>query len=194
MKTLWVALAMGLMSPLVIAQTTIYKHVDDSGRVTYSNRPMKGATILDLQPISTIPGVAKPVPTADKSTEQRVSIKPPVAVVTARPLPTTVASVDRDAHYGREELRRKALEEEIAQEEDLLAQARKSLLQEQQNPVLIAAVRVAQEASNPTPVQQAEMRANIERASGRIRGLQSTVTEHENNIEALKKELGALKP
>ena len=39
-----------------------------------------------------------------------------------------------------------------------------------------------------------EMRANIDKASGRIRGLQATVAEHEKNIEALKKELGALKP
>ena len=36
--------------------------------------------------------------------------------------------------------------------------------------------------------------AAIDRASGRIRGLQSTAAEHEKNIEALKKELGALKP
>ena len=71
---------------------------------------------------------------------------------------------------------------------------RKSLLQEQQNPTLIAAVRVAQQATDPTPAQQAEMRAAIDRASGRIRGLQATVAEHEKNIEALKKELGALKP
>jgi outer membrane murein-binding lipoprotein Lpp len=39
-----------------------------------------------------------------------------------------------------------------------------------------------------------EFRANIEKASGRIRGLQATVAEHEKNVEALKKELGALKP
>ena len=38
------------------------------------------------------------------------------------------------------------------------------------------------------------MRAAIDRASGRIRGLQATVAEHEKNIEAIKKELGALKP
>jgi hypothetical protein len=194
MRTLWVGFALGLVSPLAVAQTTIYKHVDDSGRVTYSNRPMKGATVLDLQPISTIPGVSKPAPTMEKAAEQRLAAKPAVAVVTARTLPTTVASVDRQAPPGREESRRTAIEEELAQEEGLLAQARKSLLQEQQNPALIAAVRIAQAASDPTPVQQAEMRANIERASGRIRGLQSTVTEHENNIEALKKELGALKP
>ncbi len=69
-----------------------------------------------------------------------------------------------------------------------------SLLQEQQNPVLIAAVRVAQQATEPTASQLAEFRSNIDKASGRIRGLQATVAEHEKNIEALKKELGALKP
>ena len=39
-----------------------------------------------------------------------------------------------------------------------------------------------------------EFRKNIDKASSRIRGLQATVAEHEKNIEALKKELGALKP
>jgi peptidoglycan hydrolase CwlO-like protein len=51
-----------------------------------------------------------------------------------------------------------------------------------------------QTTAEPSPAQLAEMRSNIEKASGRIRGLQSTVAEHEKNIEALKKELGALKP
>ena len=65
---------------------------------------------------------------------------------------------------------------------------------EQQNPALINAVRAAQQAVDPTPTQMAEFRSNIDKASGRIRGLQSTVAEHEKNVEALKKELGALKP
>jgi outer membrane murein-binding lipoprotein Lpp len=38
------------------------------------------------------------------------------------------------------------------------------------------------------------MRAAIEKASGRIRGLQAALAEHEKNVEALRKELGALKP
>jgi chromosome segregation ATPase len=107
----------------------------------------------------------------------------------------TVASIDRDAQRGAEDAaRRRILQGELAQEEKSLTDARKSLLQEQRNPELIAAVRVAQQAVDPTPAQQAEMRANIERASGRIRGLQVIVAEHEKNIEALKNELGALKP
>jgi len=66
--------------------------------------------------------------------------------------------------------------------------------EEQQNPQLVLAVRVAQQATDPTPSEMAEFRKNIDKASGRIRGLQATVVEHEKNIEALKKELGALKP
>jgi len=55
MKTVWIAsLAAALSSP-VWAQSTIYKHVDDSGRVTYSNKPMKGAVVVDLEPLTTIP-------------------------------------------------------------------------------------------------------------------------------------------
>ena len=38
-----------------------------------------------------------------------------------------------------------------------------------------------------------QLRNDIDRASGRIRGLQATASEHEQNIDALKKELAALK-
>jgi hypothetical protein len=55
------------------------------------------------------------------------------------------------------------------------------LFEEQQNPTLIAAVRVAQQAADPTPSELAEFRKNIDKASGRIRGLQATVVEHEKN-------------
>jgi len=59
---------------------------------------------------------------------------------------------------------------------------------------LIAAVRLAQNTAEPTATQQLDLRQKLDKASGRIRGLQATVAEHEKNIEALKKELGALKP
>ncbi len=55
-------------------------------------------------------------------------------------------------------------------------------------------MRTAQQASEPSPAELLEFRKSIDKASGRIRGLQATVSEHEKNIEALKKELGALKP
>ena len=193
MKTVIASILVAFAAP-ALAQTTIYKHVDDSGRVTYSNKPMKGAVTLDLEPLTTIPAtpagimVARPAPAAAEKTEARAEGKPAVAIV------TPVASVDPQLQKRRDDGRRKILESELTREEQSLADARKVLGEEQQNPQLILAVRVAQQATDPTPSEMAEFRKNIDKVSGRIRGLQATVVEHEKNIEALKKELGALKP
>ncbi len=192
MKTVWIAsLAVAMVCP-ALAQTTIYKLVDESGRVTYSNKPMKGAVTLELDPITVIPGTpaaaAPQKPTSPERAEARMEMKPAVAIV------TPIASVDPQLQRKRDDGRRKILETELEREEQSLSDARKTLTQEQLNPTLIAAVRVAQQAADPSPGELAEFRKNIDKASGRIRGLQSTVAEHEKNIEALKKELGALKP
>jgi predicted RNase H-like nuclease (RuvC/YqgF family) len=191
MKIVWIAGLAVAMSSAAWAQTTIYKHVDENGRVTYTNKPMKGATVLELDPITTIPATPAlaiaPAPAAKAvATLERLD-KPAAAA-------PTLASIDATVQKRRDNDRRKILEEELTREEDSLAEARASISQEQQNPTLVAAVRTMQTTAEPSPAQLAEMRSNIEKASGRIRGLQSTVAEHEKNIEALKKELGALKP
>ena len=99
-----------------------------------------------------------------------------------------------EAHAHQNDKKAYAEALELAREEESLATVRTSITTEQQNPTLVAAVRVAQQANDPTPAQMAEIRSNLDKASGRIRGLQATAAEHEKNIEALKKELGALKP
>ena len=177
--------------------TTIYKHVDESGRITYTNRPMKGAVAMELEPLTVIPGTpagAAPQRAVEKveKGEPRGEIRPASAVVTV-PSKQTLAAIEPQVQKRRDEDRRKILEQELAREEESLQGVRASLTQEQQNPALVAAVRTAQQAADPTPAQMAEMRANIDKASGRIRGLQATAAEHEKNIEALKKELGAIK-
>ena len=204
MKIAWIVAAVGLVSPIAIAQTQIWKHVDESGRVTYSNRPIKGAALMELDPITTIPPLAPrtalPAQAPATAPDKPAVKTPAVATVTPRvlPLPTqanaTVAAVDPNTQKGRDDMRRRILEDELRQEERTLTEARDRLREEQQNPTLIAAVRIAQQAQEPTPAQQAEMRAALEKATGRIRGLQASVAEHEKNVEALKKELGALKP
>lgn len=208
MKTVWIAgFAMAAAMPAAFAQSMIYKHVDDSGRVTYSNKPMKGATVMELEPLTTIPASpagrlqkasasqpAEPTQARSESkTEGAQESKPGVAKLT--PVSRqNVASVEPVVQKRRDDERRRILEQELAREEESLTAARSALTQEQQNPVLIAAVRVAQQATDPTPSQLMEFRSNIDKASGRIRGLQATVAEHEKNVEALKKELGAMKP
>jgi hypothetical protein len=210
MKTVWIAsFAMAAAMPTAFAQSTIYKHVDDSGRVTYSNKPMKGAAVMELEPLTTIPSspagrlqktsvaaaeqAEAKADAKEAAAESEAKAKPAAAVVT--PVPRErLASIEPQVQGKRDRERRKILEQELAQEEESLTGARSALLQEQQNPVLIAAVRVAQQATEPSASQLAEFRSNIDKASGRIRGLQATVAEHEKNIEALKKELGAVKP
>lgn len=211
MKKLLLASFMIAASASALAQsTTIYKHVDAQGRVTYSNKPIKDGVVVELEPLTTIPSTpmgmlqAQPGATASAAAssivpiaESKPNLKPAVAIVTPLPATTVAAafpSIDAQTQKRRDEGRRKILEDELDREEKELAEIRKSLRDEQQNPTLVAAVRMAQAAVDPTPSQQAEFRKNIDKASGRIRGLQATVAEHEKNIEALKKELGALKP
>jgi hypothetical protein len=200
MKTVLIASFTVAFCAAVLADTTIYKLVDDSGRVTYSNKPMKGATVVELEPLTTLP--APPAVLAAKSNIKiysaadekpaRADEKPGVATLT--PIRASLASIDVQTQKRRDDGRRRILEDELQKEAQSLDEARSSLAKEQQNPELAAAVRVAQNAVDPTPAQLQEFRQNIDKASGRIRGLQATVAEHEKNIEALKKELGALKP
>ncbi len=201
MKVVWIAgLALAAATP-AWAQSTIYKLVDDQGRVTYSNKPMKGATVLELEPLTTIPagpaGTLQPQKasiTTERAESPRIEAKPAVAIVTPIPVTTSLAAVEPQVQRRRDDERRRILEDELSREQDSLEGARNSLAQEQQNPQLVAAVRAAQQASDPTPAQLVQFRDAIDKASGKIRGLQATVAEHEKNIEALKKELGALKP
>lgn len=52
MKTL---LFMTLAAALpAMAQSPIYKHVDETGKVTYTNQPLKGAVRIELEPLSTV--------------------------------------------------------------------------------------------------------------------------------------------
>jgi chromosome segregation ATPase len=138
--------------------------------------------------------VVQKAPTPQIKVEPLPESRSATAVTSAPAAKPTLAAVEPSLQRKRDEERRRILEVELKQEEEGLERARGAVSKEQQNPQLIAAVRAAQAAAEPTAAQMAEFRSNIDKASGRIRGLQATVAEHEKNIEALKKELGALKP
>lgn len=202
MKTVWIASLVIVVPMSALAQLTIYKLVDENGRVTYSNRPMKGASVMELEPLTTIPtppavisaktALAAAPAAAPAPEKERVEAKADKAVAVVTPI-TALASIDTTTQKRRDLDRRRILGEELAKEEEALRTARESLTQEQVNPTLVSAVRAAQQAVDPTPTQLAEFRQNIDKASGRIRGLQATVGEHEKNVEAIRKELDALK-
>lgn len=90
--------------------------------------------------------------------------------VAATPTPAGFPKVDPATQKGRDDIRRKVLGEELDTEEKLLTEARTAY---------------ADGAPPPLP----DERANVEKYRERIARLRQSVTVHEKNVEALKKEL-----
>lgn len=68
---------LALFSFSCIAQSEVYKHVDEDGNVTYSNTPLKDARKLSLPPLTVIPKTdlesktGSPGPSINYNKEQR---------------------------------------------------------------------------------------------------------------------------
>src|SRR5258708_23769461 len=166
MKAVWIASIAVAATTSALADTTIYKHIDDSGRVTYSNKPMKGAVVLDLEPLTVFEGgpVAAPAAKAPaEKAEPTAEAKPAVAVVT--PIATALVAVEPQVQRRRDSDRRRILEEELQREEDTLTGVRNSLSQEQQNPTLVAAVRARPQGADPAPSRLLEFPPHISQPS-----------------------------
>ena len=133
------------------AQAEIYKSVDADGHVTYSSTPSKGAKRLGLEPEAPAPGYSMPRPHEPR--RPRASASPP-----------DFPKVDRSTQRYRDNARRKILEDELAAEEKLLAEARAGLKQ-----------------------------AEASRAEAKLKTLREDVVLHEGNIGALKTELSSVK-
>jgi hypothetical protein len=95
----------------LIAHSEIYKHVDDQGKVTYSNVPMKGGVKLNLESPNSMP-----------STRVKSS---------STPSPVGFPRIGNDTQKQRDGTRRKILEDELANEEKLLASSQKGNTKEE---------------------------------------------------------------
>lgn len=149
-----------------LAGAQICKYVDDEGRVTYANAPVKGAKKLDcLEP-----------PPPPPSPPPGAAAKPPggsPATAPAGKSPAGFPSVSPDEQRKRDDARRKILTDELAQEEKNLAEARKALAEGKE-------------------VRQGNER-NYQRYLDRVKSLEDTVATHERNVIAIKLELSKLK-
>ena len=90
------------------------------------------------------------------------------------PTPAGFPKVDSKTQKGRDDVRRKVLADELATEEKLLVEARKVY-------------------ADGAPAPLADEKTDAEKYRDRIGKLRQTVTVHEKNVEALKKEIGAIK-
>ncbi len=144
-------------------QHVVYRCTDDTGRAQYTN--VKADTAgrqcqIVQKEISVLPSGM---------------LKPPVAQSNERPTTTAAAAsstlmrVDKDTQKGRDNSRRRILEDELMQEQQLLSHAKNALSQQE-------SVR------NPDE-------RNPQRVLDRLRPYQEVVDRHARNIEALNKEL-----
>jgi len=133
--------------PVRITGSDLYKCTSKTGFMAFFNVPDSPA-----EPAS----AAKPSPAARPS---------------ATPSPASFPKIDAGTQKSRDDLRRKVLQDELANEEKLLAEA-----------------RVALGDGSPPPLP--EEKANAQKYADRLGRMRQTVQLHERNVEALKRELG----
>ena len=151
----WCVRAMCWCTPLAFAPTAhgeICKYIDTAGNVAYSNvAPEKGWKKLSCVGEESRSAGAKSAAT-----------------------PAGFPRVDTDTQKSRDDLRRRVLNDELATEEKLLAEARTAY---------------GDGAPKPLPEEQSD----AQKYADRLARLHQAVSLHEKNIEALRKELAALR-
>ena len=173
-----------VMPAVLFAQSaqTIYKFVDESGRVTYANSPIKGGTKLDLEPLTVIQSskgaaAVQTPPVRTTAVAKVVSVPSPTYTMAAAPItfpaavsPTSaapsqapssaiVASLDTDnaqerAQQRRADVRLRLLQSEIRAEEKSLDATRVALAEEQRRSGDIRTKRASFAATTQTATPQ----------------------------------------
>jgi hypothetical protein len=141
------------------AGAEIYECMEPSGGKLFTSDPKeakaKGCKAMNLGPANTISGT-KPQPKSSTSSS-------------ATPSPKDFPKVDKDTQKQRDNDRRKLLEQELANEEKLLAQAKKELAEQE--------------------AQRLGSEFNYQRVLNRLEPFKKKVALHENNVANLKREL-----
>ena len=140
----------------------MYKHVDERGRVTYSNTPIKGGKKVDLPPLSTLP-------------------LPKVVPVVAKPTPKVEVEPEKEA-------RRKTLLEEIAKEEKALEAAKLAAKEGSEKPEVFQHTQtVVGKDGKSTKVTKTGR--NVAAYEEKMKQFDDDVALHEKNLARLKAEL-----
>jgi hypothetical protein len=147
--------AMLCVCPLLV-QAEIYKAVDADGHVTYSSSPIKGGKKLNLEPLSTM--------------------LPPGRAQSSGDFPR----VDNATQKNRDDKRFMILQNELTNEEKLLAEAQQKLSEAEANPEVFKG-------------QDGRTYRNVAKYQEKIKPLAEQVDLHQKNIDALKTELSKLK-
>ncbi len=144
---------------LPVHAQTIYKCVDANGGTLISNTKMdKNCRAIVSGPDSSLPPPKGKVGASGAA---------------ANPSPAGFPKVQEDAQKARDNDRKRILEQELANEQRSLEQAKKELAEQE-------AVRMGDER-------------NYQKVLDRLQPYKDRVAQHERNIQAINKELGALR-
>ncbi|HEX5364708.1 MAG TPA: DUF4124 domain-containing protein [Gallionella sp.] len=142
----------------MLAQAEIYKSVDKDGHVTYSSSPIRGG--------------------------KRIILEPNLSVPSERSRSTAAAEnfprVDGRTQRGRDDTRRQILDEELATEEKLLAEANQALKEGEAAPEVYRG-------------KDGKTYRNVAKYDEKVKALKEQVDLHQRNVEALKTELSRLR-
>lgn len=158
------------------ADAAMYKCVDPSGHVTYSNVAGKGCGKLDTVPAISAPPQSNAVPE-----------RPTAAPVFPR--------VDAATQRVRDDRRRSILESELTAEIQALAAAREKLAEQEglagdgERNMTQRCVPAADGTMNCSPVPAGINSAKLDE---RLEPFRNQVAQHERNIEALNREISRL--
>jgi hypothetical protein len=164
---LLMAMAVGLTiaaAPAAHAQSDIFVCTDADGRKVYQNTgTSRGCKRLDVQPLTSVPAPKLPAGGA-------AAARPAAPAVT----PANFPRVEADTQRVRDTERRRILEDELKTEEERLAKLRI-------------------EFNNGTPERQGDETRNFARYQERVVRMQEDIQRSENNVLALRRELGMVR-
>ncbi|MDR2219295.1 MAG: DUF4124 domain-containing protein [Methylobacillus sp.] len=160
-KYLWILVGLGVSFS---AGAEIYKHVDPvTGKVTYSDKPDKGSTKVDLvEPVS--PGSSEASGSSAKA---------------QTPTPASFPKVEKNEQKDRDTARRKILEQELADEQQKLEEAKQAYAEGESKPEVYR-------------TKDGKVKRSMGRYLEKMDELQSQVDEHQRNVDMLEKDLANL--
>ncbi|MBT9613036.1 MAG: DUF4124 domain-containing protein [Burkholderiales bacterium] len=148
-----------------ISAEEMYKHVDEQGRVTYSNKPIKGGKKVDLPPLSTLP--------------------------TPKAAPAATPKSDVKEAEPDKESRRKTLLEEITKEEKAAEAAKAAAKAGAEKPEVFQHSKtvIGKDGKKHTITETGR---NVVAYEEKMKKLNEEVALHEKNLDKLKAELAGL--
>jgi len=161
-------LAAGLAHPAAHADSTVYKCVDKSGHVEFTDANKAGCKPLDLP--GYMPAPRAPTPAANSAVNMRQGAGRPAA--SPAPGPANFPRVDSYTQRERDADRREILGDELRAEEQKLANLKRDF-------------------NNGEPERQGNEK-NYAKYQERVAQMRDDISRSEKNIEALRREIGSI--